>query len=205
MLQFKENGVKFEFLECNMVHEFLLLPLKNSWRLFLQDFKDLDLRKKFFQKIFKGNFEDLLLEAEGMTGWWLKTQPRYLLLSWKIFLQRSSFFACKTASLSAFSSSLRRFPLYPYVMQDLSLNCRVNILARNFLSFDVSICWYFNVKKLQILPSMTWGTTFEAEFTNSVLSIAAINPTYRPSKKQSFICLPFVTYWKSLNIHVTMK
>lgn len=29
----------------------------------LQDCKDLDLRKKFFQKIFKGSFEGLLLEA----------------------------------------------------------------------------------------------------------------------------------------------
>ena len=56
-----------------------------------QDCEDSDLRKKLFSKDFQRKLWRSVIGSIGDTTWWLKIVSGYLLLSRKIFLQRSSF------------------------------------------------------------------------------------------------------------------
>lgn len=137
-----------------------------------------------------------------MSTWWLKTQFRYLLLSHKFFLQRSSFFfCCLQNSLSALSSSLRSFTSYPYVMQDISVF--------KLQSWHFFVLWCLNMLIFQCQEtSDTSPSDLRHHVWGWVYKISPFHCSYK-SYTRAFRKYPFPPFCqllkKNLNICVTIK
>lgn len=114
--------------------------------------------------------------------------------------------ACKTESLSAFSSSLRSFTLYPYVMQDLS----VFKLQSQHSCMEFFILWCLNMlifqcqkasdTSLNDLRHQVWGWVYKI---NPFL--CGYKSYIQALRKYLSFFLLLSTTEKNLNIHVTIE